>query len=630
MTGDLNNYQRGCCFRNAAGTCSSTFGITSQAVCPPGWSYGSGLICFRQALPSCPSGSYTPDSNGTTCSQPGGASDSDANAGTCPANSTLKTNHPINVGTGNKVLVERDVDSAGLQFVRTYNSLIRRSGPVVSPTWTHTFSRQIFTSSTDRAYLFRSDGRLVTAQLINAAITGGQQTWTVDAFASEQLIRLFNAGNQPIGWRLITVDDGTELYDATGHLQSLTTRSGVVQTLNYSDGTLSSGVLLDTAGNPTTTPMPTGLLARVTDSLGRTLGFSFSTALKLVRIVDPAGGQTGYAYDGAGNLASVTFPDGHSRQYLYNESALTGGANLPTALTGIVDEAGHRLASYTYDNLGRATSSTRWADTAQTVGVERAQLAYTTDGIGMPLSTTVTDGLGTARSYGFTAVLGIIKDTSASQPGEGACGPPRGKTRSYDANGNVASVTDWNDSITQYRYDLTRNLETGRTEGLKNQGGSVVTTADTRTTTTTWHATFRLPLEVTFYSGGADGGGNPTGTLLKTTRNTYDASGNLLQKDEIAGTVTRTWSYTYTTYGRVLTATDPNGKVTTTTYYPDDDPDMGRRGNVATVTNAANHVTRFTAYNLHGQPTQIVDPNGLVTDLTYDLRHAAHQPQGGQ
>jgi YD repeat-containing protein len=41
---------------------------------------------------------------------------------------------------------------------------------------------------------------------------------------------------------------------------------------------------------------------------------------------------------------------------------------------------------------------------------------------------------------------------------------------------------------------------------------------------------------------------------------------------------------------------------------------------VATVTNAANHVTRFSAYNLHGQPTQIVDPNGLVTDLTYDLR----------
>ena len=70
----------------------------------------------------------------------------------------------------------------------------------------------------------------------------------------------------------------------------------------------------------------------------------------------------------------------------------------------------------------------------------------------------------------------------------------------------------------------------------------------------------------------------------------------------------------------MLTATDPNGKTTTTTYYADDEPDMGRRGNVASITNAANHVTRITAYNLHGQPTQIVDPNGLVTDLTYDLR----------
>lgn len=65
---------------------------------------------------------------------------------------------------------------------------------------------------------------------------------------------------------------------------------------------------------------------------------------------------------------------------------------------------------------------------------------------------------------------------------------------------------------------------------------------------------------------------------------------------------------------------DSNGKTITTSYCPDDDPDMDRRGNVATVTDALNHVTRFTAYNLHGQPTQIVDPNGFVTDLTYDLK----------
>jgi hypothetical protein len=113
MTGDLNLYQRGCCFRNANGTCSANFGITSQALCPTGWSYVSNWTCQREVAPSCSPGSYTLNSGGTTCSQPGGASDSDGNAGTCPANSTIKTKHPINVGTGNKVLVERDIDAAG-------------------------------------------------------------------------------------------------------------------------------------------------------------------------------------------------------------------------------------------------------------------------------------------------------------------------------------------------------------------------------------------------------------------------------------------------------------------------------------------------------------------------------------
>ena len=111
----------------------------------------------------------------------------------------------------------------------------------------------------------------------------------------------------------------------------------------------------------------------------------------------------------------------------------------------------------------------------------------------------------------------------------------------------------------------------------------------------------------------------PAVVCSRSEQATTDTTGALGFAAGLTGTP-RTWTYTYTTYGRVLTATDPNGKTTTTSYYPDDDPDMGRRGNVASVTNAANHVTRFAAYNLHGQPTQIVDPNGLVTDLTYDLR----------
>jgi YD repeat-containing protein len=90
------------------------------------------------------------------------------------------------------------------------------------------------------------------------------------------------------------------------------------------------------------------------------------------------------------------------------------------------------------------------------------------------------------------------------------------------------------------------------------------------------------------------------------------------------GAEPRTWSYTYDSNGHVLTADGPRtdvSDITTTTYYADDDPDPGKRGNVASVTNALGHVISITAYNAHGQPLTIVDPNGLATNLGYDLRH---------
>jgi YD repeat-containing protein len=211
---------------------------------------------------------------------------------------------------------------------------------------------------------------------------------------------------------------------------------------------------------------------------------------------------------------------------------------------------------------------------------------------------------------------------------------------SYDANANVTSRTDFNGKTTCLAYDLTRNLETKRVEGVSGTGSCPAAltspSAGARVISTQWHPDWRLETKIAepnklttvVYNGqGATcapstvlvDGKPPAVVCSRTEQATTDASGALGFAAGLTGTA-RTWSYTYTTYGRVLSATDPNGKTTTTTYYPDDDPEMGRRGNVATVTNPAGHLTRYSAYNLHGQPTQIVDPNGLTTDLTYDLR----------
>ena len=91
--------------------------------------------------------------------------------------------------------------------------------------------------------------------------------------------------------------------------------------------------------------------------------------------------------------------------------------------------------------------------------------------------------------------------------------------------------------------------------------------------------------------------GNPIGVLCsKTVQETTDTTG----QQGFAATVTgapRVWRYTYDSFGQVLTATDPNNKTTTTVYYAANDPDLGKRGNVQTITNPLGHVTTFTAYD---------------------------------
>jgi YD repeat-containing protein len=120
----------------------------------------------------------------------------------------------------------------------------------------------------------------------------------------------------------------------------------------------------------------------------------------------------------------------------------------------------------------------------------------------------------------------------------------------------------------------------------------------------------------------ADGSANgqPIGVLCtKTVQSTTDASGSLGFGATLEG-LPRTSTYTYDVHGHVLTANGPRtdvSDITATSYYADDDPDPGKRGNVATVTNALGHTTSITEYNAHGQPLTIVDPNGLSTTLSY-------------
>src|SRR6266851_2187411 len=187
--------------------------------------------------------------------------------------------------------------------------------------------------------------------------------------------------------------------------------------------------------------------------------------------------------------------------------------------------------------------------------------------------------------------------------------------------------TDFNGNRTNYAYDPARNVETSRTEGLAAGGG---VTPQTRTITTEWHATFRLPTRIAeplrittnvYDTEGAQCGARG-GLCSRSIQATTDATG----AQGLSGTPSgapRTWTYTYNANGSPLTIKGPRtdvSDVTTYTYYTDNDADAGKRGNVATITNAAGHLTSITAYNAYGQPTTIIDANGMTITLAYDAR----------
>jgi RHS repeat-associated protein len=237
---------------------------------------------------------------------------------------------------------------------------------------------------------------------------------------------------------------------------------------------------------------------------------------------------------------------------------------------------------------------------------------------------TETDPLGQVRLYSNARLHGVPRTTAITGPACPSCGPA---AQTFDANGNVASRTDWNGNRTNYAYDLSRNLETSRTEGLTSSGGL---TPQTRTVSTAWHPSFRLPTQIaeplritTNVFDADDTQCGARGALCsRTVQATSDATGAQGFSASPVG-LARTWTYTYNANGSVLSADGPRtdlSDLTTYTYHPNDDPEPGRRGNLASITNAAGHATQFSAYNAHGQPTTIVDPNGLVTILSYDAR----------
>jgi RHS repeat-associated protein len=318
---------------------------------------------------------------------------------------------------------------------------------------------------------------------------------------------------------------------------------------------------------------------------------------RVVSLIDPDGKVYQYGYGDNSTLTSVMYPDNRVKRYQYAPSPYS------RALTGVIDENGNSYATYAYDDDGQASLSEHAG------GAGRVQVTYVDDSDFRTGTATVVDALGTTRTYTFSNVLGVAHIATITQPAAGGTGT-RSTTYGYDVNGNLSRKRDFNNVLTCYSYDLVRNLETSRTEGLSGTTcpGTAIAGV-TRTITTTWHPTFRLPDTITEGS--------------RTTDYDYDSKGSLVQKTVIDNTTgrSRVWAWTYNDYGQVLTEDGPRTDVADTTEYAYYTCMTGFQcGQLHTVTNSLGQVTTYGTYNAHGQPLTVTDPNGVVTTLTYDLR----------
>jgi RHS repeat-associated protein len=470
--------------------------------------------------------------------------------------------NPVSPATAEKRQQESDYSDAGahpLHWVRHYRS---RGNLAVGlgEGWAHAYAAGITGASNERTVQL-GDGTRVNFSRISSAAP-----WLADN-ATDGLSETAQ------GWHYTRASDESKWQlDATGtRLLSMTQRNGWTLALAYNAA---------------------GQLATVTNAFGRSLTLAYNAQGQLTSATTPDGRTISYAYTSDGRLSSATQPDATSRTYLYDNPAW------PSGLSGIVDETGQRIATYSYDSLGRATG------TSQAGGAQNYSVSYpapdpqapngsvnagtTVDPAIYRLSVQVTDPLGNPQSWTYQGGDGNIRVLGAN----GAYMGGQVASRSFTGATTLAqSETDFLGITTLFTWDTARRLKVAETKAASRP--------EAQSTQTEWHPTFRLPVLVT--------------EAGRTTAYTYDALGNKLsetQTDTATGQA-RTWAWTYNTQGLDETHTDASGEVWTYTW--------DSQGNRTRVRDPLGYETAYT-FDAAGRVLTQTGPNRAPLVWTYDAR----------
>lgn len=481
-----------------------------------------------------------------------------------PTDDSCPVADPVFPANGNVIVSETDFasgDTSPLVFSRTYLSKpYDKTQTAMGGYWVNNWQRRLDLSavdaSTPKIAAYRGNGQPLTFKLISG-------TWVVPGTAGLSLTKAGDGYFYLKDERLGT----TEAYsEANGKFYSETTRTGFIRKAMY-DGKQRLSAIAEWPSD------------NVIQATATSIRLEYDDSGRIVTLVDPLGMPTSYGYDGKGNLASVTAPYDHVRQYLYED------ARFPNALTGIKDESGSRIATWSYDSSGRAISVTH-PDTTRNVS-----LSYLSG------TTTLSDISGTT-TYSFDVGDTLRPRTIAT--------PAGAVSRAWDAAGNLKQ-RQTPDGDVQYTWD-----------SVNRPTKAIATVAGNRTVTTIEYvdsSSLRPHLVATPGKIRAfvyDAQGNATGYAEVQTTDLTGEQGMLA-----VGTGSKmTVGASYDEAGRLLSATiiQDGQRLEDWTYAYD------AKGNIATTKDAVSGWTmRTLERNAANRATQIAGNSGQAS-IAYDER----------
>jgi RHS repeat-associated protein len=374
----------------------------------------------------------------------------------------------------------------------------------------------------------------------------------------------------------------TKTYDFRNNVVTATDQAGNV-TLNAYD--LAGRLISVTRGYGSSTPSTTtyeydnaSRKISETDALGNTTNYTYDADSRLTAISGVAGNFQ-YAYDDAGNRISSTDGNNHTTQFAYDArkrltkttypdtTTVVNTYDGPGNLAGVTDQAGNQV-QYTYDAVNQLKT---------VVQINHPNPSNNTNLYGYdPLGnlTGLTDeNIDTTQNL-FNVLSEPIQKILPDQK--------LTETRTYDAAGNLQTLTHFNGVTTTYTYDALNRLLTRSTPGE-------ATVSFTYTATGKYHT---------------------SAVGSHTTTYTYDSLDRLIIKVTPQGTL----SYTYYANGQVETITSSNTGGASVSYTYDG---LNRLSSVVDNNLPGENTTNYT-YDPASNVATVVYPNGLTSTFTYD------------